>query len=45
MVTRAEGWLQCESCGHNAMRSDPEFKCACSKCDASQSHTVPEPLQ
>jgi hypothetical protein len=37
MVTRAEGWLQCESCGHNAMPLDPEFKCVCSKCDASQS--------
>src|SRR3954454_7098889 len=41
MVTRAEGWLQCGSCGHNAMPLDPEFKCVCSKCDASQSQRLP----
>jgi Zn finger protein HypA/HybF involved in hydrogenase expression len=35
LVTRTEGWLQCESCGHNAMPLDPEFKCACSKCDST----------
>ena len=26
MITRAEGWLQYESCGHNAMPLDPEFE-------------------
>jgi hypothetical protein len=33
MVTRIEGWLQCENCSHNAMPLDSEFKCTCSKCD------------
>jgi hypothetical protein len=36
LVTRAEGWLQCENCGHNAMPLDPEFKCTCSNCAAAQ---------
>jgi hypothetical protein len=45
MVTRIEGWLQCENCGHNAMPLDPEFRCSCSKCDAPQSHTfTPKPI-
>jgi len=33
MIIRAEGWLQCESCGHNAMPLDPEFKCTCASCE------------
>jgi hypothetical protein len=37
MLNRVEGWLRCESCGHDAMPLDPEFRCACSNCDASQS--------
>jgi len=41
MTERIEGWFRCESCGHNAMPLDAEFKCACSKCDASQSKTFP----
>ena len=44
MATRAEGWLYCESCGHNAMPLDPEFRCVCSRCEASQSHTLPDSL-
>lgn len=36
MMLRSEGWLQCESCGHNAMPLDPEFRCACLKCKGSQ---------
>jgi len=39
MAIRIEGWLRCESCGHNVMPFDPEFRCACSKCDPSQSQT------
>ena len=35
LVTRTEGWLQCEGCGHNAMPLDPEFKCTCLKCDST----------
>jgi hypothetical protein len=37
MIIRAEGWLQCESCGHNAMPLDPEFRCTCANCG----HTEP----
>src|SRR5438105_593976 len=33
MIIRAEGWFQCESCGHNAMPLDPEFKCTCASCE------------
>ena len=44
MRMRAEGWSQCESCGHNEMPLDPEFRCVCSKCDVSQSHTFPHSL-
>jgi hypothetical protein len=36
MAQRTEGWLQCETCGHNAMTLDPDFRCVCSKCKASQ---------
>jgi Zn finger protein HypA/HybF involved in hydrogenase expression len=39
MIMRVEGWLQCENCGHNAMPLDPEFQCACSKCEARKSHS------
>jgi hypothetical protein len=42
MVTRVEGWLQCESCGHNAMPLDPGFRCACERCSASQGHALPD---
>ena len=42
LTERIEGWFRCESGGHNAMPSDSEFKCACSKCDASQSHAFPD---
>src|SRR5215831_7702586 len=42
MLERAEGWLQCDSCGHNAMPLDPEFRCTCSKCDASPSPKFPD---
>jgi hypothetical protein len=38
MTERIEGWYRCEICGHNVMPLDPEFKCACSQCDASQSY-------
>jgi hypothetical protein len=34
MIILAEGWLQCESCGHNAMPLDPEFKCTCASCES-----------
>jgi hypothetical protein len=34
MVEHRQGWFRCESCGHNAMTLDPEFRCACSKCNA-----------
>src|SRR5215471_21093394 len=37
MTERVEGWFQCDGCGHNAMPLDPKFRCAGSKCDASQS--------
>jgi len=42
MLERVEGWFQCDGCGHNAMPLDPEFRCACSKCDASQSPRFPD---
>jgi hypothetical protein len=42
MTERIERWFQCQSCGHNAMPLDPEFKCACSKCATSQSHAFPD---
>jgi hypothetical protein len=42
MPQRVEGWFQCENCGHNAMPLDPEFRCACSKCDASRSPSLPD---
>jgi len=32
MIIRAEGWSQCESCGHNAMPLDPGFRCTCANC-------------
>lgn len=44
MVERVEGWFRCDICGHNAMPLDPDFTCACSKCDASQSHTFLDSL-
>jgi hypothetical protein len=44
MVERVEGWFRCDICGHNTMPLDPEFTCACSKCDASQSHTFLDSL-
>jgi hypothetical protein len=44
MVERVEGWFRCDICGHNVMPLDPEFTCACSKCDASQSHTFLDSL-
>ena len=44
MTTRIEGWLHCETCGHNAMPLDPEFRCTCSKCEAPQSTMVPDSL-
>src|SRR5437879_6846596 len=31
MKMRAQGWFQCESCGHNAVPLDPEFKCTCGR--------------
>ena len=34
MIEDGQGWFRCESCGHNAMPLDPEFRCACSKCSA-----------
>jgi len=37
MIMRAEGWLQCESCGHNAMPLDPEFRCTCANCEGRTS--------
>jgi len=36
MVEHRAGWFRCESCGHNAMPLDPEFRCACSKCNAPE---------
>lgn len=39
MAQRIEGWLQCETCGHDAMPLDPDFKCTCAKCTASLSRT------
>jgi uncharacterized protein (DUF983 family) len=42
MLARIEGWLQCESCGHNVMPLDPEFQCTCSKCADSQLKTSPD---
>jgi len=39
---RVEGWLQCDSCGHNAMPLDPEFRCSCSKCEASRAARFPD---
>ena len=42
MTERIEGWFRCESCAHNVMPLDPAFKCACSKCEASQSQVLPE---
>jgi hypothetical protein len=36
MIMRAEGWLQCESCSHNAMPQDPEFKCTCANCEQTE---------
>ena len=39
MEIRTEGWLCCESCGHDAMPLDPEFRCTCAKCEASRSRT------
>ena len=42
MAERIEGWFRCENCGHNAMPLDAEFKCASSKCTASQSHRFPD---
>jgi hypothetical protein len=42
MVMRVEGWLQCETCGHNGMPLDPEFKCTCSKCATSKPSTFPD---
>jgi hypothetical protein len=44
MIERVEGWFRCDICGHNAMPLDPEFMCACSKCDASHSHTFLDSL-
>jgi hypothetical protein len=38
MAQRTEGWLQCETCGHNAMTLDPDFRCVCSKCKTSQKY-------
>ena len=35
MVEHMQGWFRCDRCGHNAMPLDPEFRCACSKCHAS----------
>jgi hypothetical protein len=37
MEERAEGWFRCDSCGHDVMPLDPEFRCGCLKCAASQS--------
>jgi hypothetical protein len=34
MVEHRQGRFRCQSCGHNAMPLDPEFRCACSKCNA-----------
>ena len=42
LLERVEGWLQCDSCGHNAMPLDPEFQCTCSKCEASHSPKIPD---
>jgi Zn finger protein HypA/HybF involved in hydrogenase expression len=42
MTEQIEGWFRCESCGHNVMPLDLEFRCACLKCDASQSQVFPE---
>jgi hypothetical protein len=44
MAERVEGCFRCDRCGHNAMPLDPDFRCACSKCDASQSQTFPDSL-
>jgi hypothetical protein len=41
MIMRAEGWFQCEGCGHNAMPLDPEFKCTCANCEGHTSPLVP----
>ena len=41
LIIRAEGWLQCESCGHNAMPLDPEFKCKCASCEGHTSPLIP----
>jgi len=43
MIMRAEGWLQCESCGHNAMPLDHEFKCTCANCEVHASPLVLPP--
>ena len=44
LLERVEGWSQCESCGHNAMPLDPEFKCTCSKCATAQLQRFPDSL-
>jgi hypothetical protein len=41
LIIRAEGWLQCESCGHNAMPLDPAFKCKCASCEGHTSPLIP----
>jgi hypothetical protein len=38
MIMRAEGWCQCEGCGHNAMPLDPEFRCTCAIAKAAPVH-------
>jgi len=41
LIIRAEGWLQCECCGHNAMPLDLEFKCKCASCEGHTSPLIP----
>jgi hypothetical protein len=36
LMMRAEGWFQCEGCGHNAMPLDPEFRCTCGNCEQTE---------
>ena len=36
MIIRAEGWSQCESCGHNAMPLDAEVRCTCGNCEQTE---------
>jgi hypothetical protein len=41
MIMRAEGWCQCEGCGHNAMPLDLDFRCTCANCEVHASPAVP----